>query len=340
MAQLVFHGAMEPEKSIVAVFQKRPVHGQDVFGLAVSREAVGAGQDVTPSFAHFLDPLLDFRLGLLRCSLGKGIVKIDIPHQTDPPAVFLLKLVDVHGVGFDVGQPIHPQGEKIIEDGHQVPVAVVDPGDLDLVRHLFHPGEEEFAEHFGGKHGSLLPGQVFGNDHEVEAEFVDLLHCFAGPVDEDVHHFKDKIAVFVELEAEVFDPHAQVGVAHPHAGGDTERLVASLVFGHKFPRRFVEIVGFGIRQDDLGQVRFRLDQAVDDDVHSFHVLAFDEAGRGHAEVRVIDGQNLEDRRGEPGPRQGKELGHRGLFKIGPFQKFLDQIVVDAALHPGNPVGLL
>jgi hypothetical protein len=68
-------------------------------------------------------------------------------------------------------------------------------------------------------------------------------------------------------------------------------------------------------------------------------LALDIAGRGDAEVRVVDGQYLEDRGGEPGPRESEKLGHRGLFKILPVQELFDQGIVNAAFDPGNTVRL-
>jgi hypothetical protein len=90
------------------------------------------------------------------------------------------------------------------------------------------------------------------------------------------------------------------------------------------------------RQDNLAQVGFRLDQAVDDDVHSFHVLVW-RSGAGPAEVRVIDGQNSKTAE-RTGPGQGKELGHRA-FQNRSVPEVSNQVVV-TLLHPGTQSGCL
>ena len=115
------------------------MHGQDILGLAIGRETVGARQDVASARPGFLDSPLHFGFCFLRGPLRQGIVKIDIAHQADPPAISLLDLCNIHGIGFKVGKAVHPEAEKVIEDGHQVSIAMIDPGNLDPIGNFLHP---------------------------------------------------------------------------------------------------------------------------------------------------------------------------------------------------------
>lgn len=137
----------------------------------------------------------------------------------------------------------------------------------------------------------------------------------------------------------MFHAHAQVGVADAHASGNRQSSIASAEPGDKISGRLVKFVCMGVGQNDFFQVGLGFDQSIGDHLHSFVRLALNEAGRGDAEGKIVEGDDLQNFGRNSRAGNSEQLGHRGFLEVGALQELFRKLIVYAALDPGDAVGL-
>ncbi len=147
-------------------------------------------------------------------------------------------------------QPRRPQPQQVIQDGHQVAIAVKDPGDGDRLGGALHGGQHELPKVGRRAERAGLVGDVVKAPQKVEAHVDQVLGDHQLPVDVAAQHLVHQARIVLQGKGKAIHTHADQHWRHAQLDGGSGGIVALFV---------QHLLGCGVQ---LGLVRVGEDHPV------------------------------------------------------------------------------